>query len=223
EPPTHPRYSEPTPNASNPARTRGTKSAMYMATTTPKVLSPRHFHNRDRCSAVIIETSTLNCSANSATTASASDCGPSTATSAGNAGKDKVRAHTLRTNPVRRPEPGDPGDKDTNRSSTTALLRLAHRRHVEIGYPQRRHRRPGGPIAPFARQRLLTDPGLGGPPQQAQRALVEAEVVDRRGHLAVLDEVHAVAGQPGEQQGGRVDLADVPQRGQQQPALGGGD
>ena len=41
--------------------------------------------------------------------------------------------------------------------------------------------------------------------------------------LAALDEVDAVPGQPGEQQGLRVDLADVPEAGQQQAALGVGD
>ena len=52
-------------------------------------------------------------------------------------------------------------------------------------------------------------------PQQVQRALVEPEVVDRTGDLAVLDEVHPVAGQPRQQQSGGIDGADVPQRGQQ--------
>jgi hypothetical protein len=61
---------------------------MYIDTTAPNVLSPKHFHNQDRCSPVISETSTLNCSANSATTASASDSGSFTATSTGNDGSD---------------------------------------------------------------------------------------------------------------------------------------
>ena len=80
---------------------------MYIDMTMLKVLSPKDFHSQDRCSRVIAETSTLNCSANSATTASASDPGSSTDTSAGNAGKDNVRAHTVRTNPVMRPSPGE--------------------------------------------------------------------------------------------------------------------
>ena len=87
---------------------------MYIDTTAPKVLSPKHFHNRDRCSPVIIETSTLNCSANSATTASASDSGSPTATSAGNGGSDNACAHTRRTSPATRPSPGD---NATNRVS----------------------------------------------------------------------------------------------------------
>ena len=59
--------------------------------------SPSCFHNRDRCSAVTDETSALNCSANSATTASASDSGSPTSTLAGNGGNDIVCAHTRRT------------------------------------------------------------------------------------------------------------------------------
>ena len=61
------------------------------------------------------------------------------------------------------------------------------------------------------------------PVEQVDRALVEAEVVDRADDLAVLDEVDAVAGEAGEQQRLRVDLADVPEAGQQQAALGAGD
>ena len=65
--------------------------------------------------------------------------------------------------------------------------------------------------------------GLGGPGEQVDRALVEAEVVHRADDLAVLDQVDAVAGQPGEQQRRRVDLADVPEAGEQQAPLGPGD
>ncbi len=42
-------------------------------------------------------------------------------------------------------------------------------------------------------------------------------------HLAVLDQVDAVAGEPGEQHGGRVDLPDVPEAGEQEAPLGPGD
>jgi hypothetical protein len=35
------------------------------------------------------------------------------------------------------------------------LLRLAYRRHVEVGYPQRRHRRPRRLVAPLPGQRQL--------------------------------------------------------------------
>ncbi|EUA91467.1 hypothetical protein I551_2042 [Mycobacterium ulcerans str. Harvey] len=69
-----------------PGRTRGTKSAMKIDATAPNVESPSCLNNRDRCSALIEETSALNCSANSATTASAADWGSATTTSAGNAG-----------------------------------------------------------------------------------------------------------------------------------------
>ena len=58
--------------------------------------------------------------------------------------------------------------------------------------------------------------------EQVDRALVETEIVDRADHLAVLDQVDPVAGQPGHEQRGRVDRADVPEAGQQQPALGAG-
>src|SRR3984893_17399937 len=204
---------------------------MYICTTTSNVRSPNCFHNRERCSAVIAETSALNCSANSATTASASDAGSPPSTQAGKGAKGTVCAHTRRTRAVMRPSPGDNATNCVSISHTLGraqlqgnrLLRLAHRRHVEVWYPQRRHGRPGGPVTPFPRQGFLAHAGLGGPPQQVQRALVEAEVVDRRGHLAVLDEVDAVAGQSGEQQRGGIDLADVPQCGEQQATFGGRD
>ena len=64
---------------------------------------------------------------------------------------------------------------------------------------------------------------MGEPVEQVDRALVPPEVVDRAGDLAVLDQVDAVAGQAGEQQALRVDLADVPETGEQQAALGAGD
>ncbi|HWX35997.1 MAG TPA: hypothetical protein VNZ53_52345 [Steroidobacteraceae bacterium] len=79
---------------------------MYIDTTAPKVLSPKHFHSLDRCSPVIIDTSALNCSANSVRTASASDSGSFTATSAGSGGNDNACAHTRRTSPATRPSPG---------------------------------------------------------------------------------------------------------------------
>ena len=59
-------------------------------------------------------------------------------------------------------------------------------------------------------RRRSRDPG-----QQVDRALVEAEVVDRTDDLAAFDEVDPVAGESGEQKRLRVDLADVPERGQQ--------
>ena len=95
---------------------------------------------------------------------------------------------------------------------------------LKSGDPQRRHRGAGEVVAPLARQASARcAPASANRPQQVDRALVEPEVVDRAGDLAVLDQVDAVAGQPGEQQRLRVDLADVPQAGQQQPALGAGD
>ena len=75
-----------------------------------------------------------------------------------------------------------------------------------------------------SRHRVISvGPDLGDPAEQLDRGLVEAEVVHRADHLAVLDQVDAVPGQTGEQQPLRIDLADVPQAGQQQPALGAGD
>ena len=62
--------------------------------------------------------------------------------------------------------------------------------------------------------------GLGRAGQDVDGALVEAEVVHRPDHLAVLDEVDAVTGEAGEQERDRVDLADVPEAGEQQPPLG---
>ena len=63
---------------------------------------------------------------------------------------------------------------------------------------------------------------LGGAGEQVDRALVEAEVVGRPDDGAVLDDVDAVAGEAGHEQRRRIDLADVPQAGQQQPPLGAG-
>ncbi len=65
--------------------------------------------------------------------------------------------------------------------------------------------------------------GLRRAAHEVERGLVEAEVVDLGGDLAVLDEVDAVAGQAGEQHRLRVDLAHVPEAGQQQPPLRRGD
>ena len=83
--------------------------------------------------------------------------------------------------------------------------------------------RPGEIVAPLARQRPAGSTCLGDPGQHADRALVEPEVVHRTGHLAVLDQVHPVPGQPGQQQGLRIDRPDVPQAGQQQAAAGPAD
>ena len=65
--------------------------------------------------------------------------------------------------------------------------------------------------------------GLDGAGQDVDGALVEAEVVHRPDDLAVLDEVDAVAGETGQQQRDRVDLADVPEAREEQPPFGGGD
>ena len=116
---------------------------------------------------------------------------------------------------------GRPG---CTRRRRVCLLRLGHARHVEVGDPQRRRRRAGEVVvAPLAAEARHRRRGVREPAEQVDRALVEPEVVDRAGDLAALDEVDAVAGQAGEQQGLRVDLADVPEAGQQQPALGAGD
>ena len=60
-------------------------------------------------------------------------------------------------------------------------------------------------VAPLAAEAVLGRADLGDAAQQVDRALVEAEVVDRADDLAVLDEVDAVAGEPGEQQRLRID------------------
>ena len=92
---------------------------------------------------------------------------------------------------------------------------------LKSGTRSARHRGPGEPVAPLPRQRLLrARPPPTARPSRSDRRLVEPEVVDLAGHLAVLDQVDAVPGQAGQQQRRRVDLADVPQAGQQQPALG---
>ena len=78
--------------------------------------------------------------------------------------------------------------------------------------------------SPHSREKLGTVcGGVGVAAQQVDRALVVAEVVHRSGDLATLDAVDAVAGEAGEQQGLRVDLADVPHAGQQQAVLHPGD
>ena len=56
--------------------------------------------------------------------------------------------------------------------------------------------------------------------KQVDGALVEPEVVDSSHDLPIFDEVDAVARQAREQEGLRVDLADVPQCRQQQSAFG---
>ena len=81
--------------------------------------------------------------------------------------------------------------------------------------------RPGEVVAPNSRGSVRSRrAGLGDPAEHVDRPLVEPEVVHRADDLAVLDQVDAVPGQAGQQQRLRVDLADVPQAGQQQAALG---
>ena len=93
---------------------------------------------------------------------------------------------------------------------TTALCRLAHRRHVKVGNPQRRHRRPGR-RSPHSRGSVSSlTPAWVARRSRSSGLSLKPEVVDRRRHLAVLDQVDAVAGQPGQQHRRRVDLTDVP-------------
>src|ERR1700735_5821656 len=66
---------------------------------------------------------------------------------------------------------------------------LADGGHVEPLDPQRRHDDAVEVVAPFARQRGDARAHLGQPAEPADRALVEAEVVHRPGHLAVLEQV----------------------------------
>src|ERR1700729_2810896 len=67
------------------------------------------------------------------------------------------------------------------------LAGLAHRGHVEAVHAQRRHGAAGEVVAPLPRQRGDGRTGLGDPVQHRDRALVEPEVVDRAGDLAVFD------------------------------------
>ena len=81
------------------------------------------------------------------------------------------------------------------------LLGRRHARHVEVGDPQRGRRRAREVVvAPLAAEARHRRRGVREAAEQVDRALVPAEVVDRTGDLAVLDQVDAVAGQPGEQQ-----------------------
>ena len=57
-------------------------------------------------------------------------------------------------------------------------------------------------------------------PSRSTGLSFQRKLLTRPDDLPVLDEVDAVAGQAGEQQALGVDLADVPEAGQQQPALG---
>src|SRR5260370_30683270 len=112
------------------------------------------------------------------------------------------------------PNPCHPAGRLSLPSSTSR----AHRGHVEALDADRRHRGPVEVVAPLARQRWLGGAHLEQPPEHADRRLVEPEVVHRARHLAVLHQVDPVPGEPGEPQGLRADLADVPQAGEQQPA-----
>ena len=103
------------------------------------------------------------------------------------------------------------------------LLGRRHARHVEVRYPQRGRRSAREVVvAPLAAEARHRRRGVREATQQVDGALVPAEVVDRGGDLAALDEVDAVAGQPGEERVLRVDDADVPHARQEQPALGAG-
>ena len=102
-----------------------------------------------------------------------------------------------------------------------SLERLADRGHVEVRDPQRRHRGPGEVVAPLAGQRRAGAPDAAMTrPSRSTGDSLNRKLFTAPVDLAVLDQVDAVAGQPGEQQRLRVDLADVPEAGQQQPALG---
>ena len=101
--------------------------------------------------------------------------------------------------------------------------RRADRAHVEFGDPQPGHRRAVRPFMPLPRERPLGPARLDRPAESVEGALVEPEVVDRGRHLAVLDEVDAVAGESRQEQRRAVDLPDVPQAGEEEPSLGVGD
>src|SRR6202012_3270280 len=75
------------------------------------------------------------------------------------------------------------------RPAPLPLAGLANGRHVEAFDPQRRHDDAAEVVAPLARQRRDASADFGQPAEHADRALVEAEVVHRPGHFAVLDQV----------------------------------
>src|SRR5690348_9225308 len=106
-----------------------------------------------------------------------------------------------------------------NTQSVMASGRRADRRHVEVGDAHRGHARPREVVGPLARKAALARTRLGDSAEQVDRTLVEAEVVHAPDDLALLDEVHAVAGEAGQEQGLGVDLADVPETREQQPTL----
>ena len=100
---------------------------------------------------------------------------------------------------------------------------LAHGRHVEVGHSDGRHDRPVEVVVPLPAQGQLGGANLGDPAQQLDRRIIEAEIVDGTDHLPVLDQIDPVASEPSQQQPSRVDLADIPQAGQQQTTFGRGD
>ncbi len=75
---------------------------------------------------------------------------------------------------------------------------LADRGHVEVRHPERGH---GGPVEVFAElapHRPFGPADLRDPAQHLDRRLIEPEVVHRTRHLAVLDEIDAVARETGQ-------------------------
>src|SRR5262249_24531859 len=83
------------------------------------------------------------------------------------------------------------------------------RRQVEFVGPQHRD---AGPAGALAAGRDRGRPETVAAREHLDRRLVEPEVVDRMRARAVLDEEHAVAGEPGRQDGLRVERAQVPER-----------
>src|SRR5215831_9916772 len=72
---------------------------------------------------------------------------------------------------------------------------LAHRRHVEVRHADRRHRRTVEELAEFPADAAFRGADLGEAPEQLDGRLVEPEVVDRAGYLAMLDEIDTVTRQ----------------------------
>src|SRR5579875_1443503 len=75
----------------------------------------------------------------------------------------------------------------------TASAGLADRAHVEVRDAQGRHGRAVEPLAELAPQGADGGAHLGGPRQEVDGALVEAEVVGRPHDLAPFDHVDAIA------------------------------
>src|SRR5947209_275031 len=105
----------------------------------------------------------------------------------------------------------------------TSSGRLTDRTHVEPVDSYGRHRGPGEPVAPLARQRWHCDANGLDAPQQVDRALVEAEVRRNADNLPALDQVDTVARKTRKEERLRVNLADVPEARHEESPIRVGD